>query len=218
MEKITIMDVMLYCDGALGAADMARVASAIARDPELQAMERDLREGSAAAKATFAAIGDAPIPLRLAKAIQQRRGVARLFDRVDSQVLRYAAAALIGVLVGGGGMLAGLRVQEPDYLHLASAPNGQMGTGLTDLGESEEFHAALGVALRGSELGKASSYRSGDIDGSVEVTKRFATSNGAACAEFSHQLTGPTTHETRQGIACERKDGGWEVIQLPAGG
>lgn len=223
MEKITIMDVMLYCDGALGAADMARVASAISRDPELQAMERDLREGSAAAKATFAAIGDAPIPLHLAKAIQQRRGVARLFDRVDSQVLRYAAAALIGALVGGGGMLAGLRVQEPDYLHLASAPNGQMGagqvgTGLTDLGESEEFHAALGVALRGSELGKALSYRSGDIDGSVEVTKRFAIGNGAACAEFSHQLTGPTTHETRQGIACERKDGGWEVIQLPAGG
>jgi surface antigen len=208
MEKITIMDVMLYCDGALGAADMARVAAAIARDPELQAMERDLREGSAAAKATFAAIGQAPVPLHLAQAIQ-RRGMARFFP---SPVLRYAAAALIGVLVGGGGMLAGLHRQEPGYLHLAGAQSGS-----ADLGESGEFRAALGAALRSGELGKTLPYRSGEIDGSVTVTKRFVIGNDTACAEFSHQLVGPATPETRQGIACERPDGGWEIIQLPSG-
>jgi hypothetical protein len=213
MEKITIMDVMLYCDGALGAADMARVAEAIARDPELQAMERDLREGSAAAKTTFAAIGDAPVPLHLARAMQRRHGTAQLIGRFNSPIWRYAAAALIGVLVGGAGMLAGLRGQEPGYLHLAGAPSGQ-----ADAGESAEFRAALGMALRGSEQGKALPYRSGEIDGSVAVTKRFTIGSGATCAEFSHQLSGPAVQETRQGIACARADGGWEIIQLPAGG
>ena len=213
MEKITVMDVMLYCDGALGAADMARVAAAIARDPELQALERDLREGSAAAKTTFAVIGEAPVPLHLAQAIRPRRGVARLADSLGSPPLRYAAAVLIGVLIGGGGMLAGLRSQEPGTLHLAGMP-----AGAADVGESAEFRAALGLALRGSETGKALPYRSGEIDGSVVVAKRFVIGNGIGCAEFAHQLVGPAIKETRQGIACERPDGGWEIVQLPAGG
>lgn len=219
MEKITIMDVMLYCDGALSSKEMARVGAAIERDVELQVMARDLRDGAAAARATFAAIGDAPVPLHLAKSILRRPVGAGKFAVFASGSWRYAAALLIGVLVGGLATLAGLRSDGLSndglnndgaaQLHLAGAPAGSM-----DAAESGEFRAALGSALRDGNAGQSLEYRSGALAGAVSVTKRFVIGDGTGCAEFTHRLRIADSQAALRGVACERPDGGWELIQI----
>lgn len=70
-EKMLLL-IMRYCDGDLSPKEMKIVAAEIERDPELQALVRDLRLGATAGKSAVKAIGETPIPPKLVRAVLRR--------------------------------------------------------------------------------------------------------------------------------------------------
>lgn len=212
MEKVTAMELMQYCDGTLSAEGMARVGAALEHDSELQAVVSDLRKGSAAAKSVFDTIGEEPVPIHLARSILRAPRRAAHTTRWVESSWRYAAAILIGTIVGAAGMEGMLQRQSAD-LRLAGAPAEP-----ADPAESAAFRAALAVALSRGQPMTPQAYRDAEGEGTVEIAKRFAIGGGTDCAEFTHRI--PQMEATKgplHGIACARTDGGWEIIQMPAG-
>ncbi len=208
MAQVTIMDVMRYCDGELSGEEKLRVGAEIDRDPELQSIARDLRDGAAAARATLAAIGDTPIPLHLTRAILQRPQGAPAASR--SGVWRYAAALLLGAVFGAGALAVMERV-DSGGLRLASAPATKV-----DPAESVEFLAALTGALRAHAAEQTQTYQNGSVAGSVTVKNWFLLDGGTSCAAFTHSLRSAGDQQALKGIACTNPDGGWEILQMPA--
>ncbi len=207
--QVTIMDVMRFCDGALSADEMRRVAAEIDGDPELQSIARDLRDGAAATRAALAAVGEAPMPLHLTRAILRRPPAAPAGMRPVAW--RYAATLLLGAVFGAGA-IAVLDKTDGSGLRLAGAPATN-----SDPTQSAEFLAALTGALRGHVPDQTQSYRNGAVAGSVTVKNWFVLDGGSDCAAFTHNLQSGTGPQAFQGLACNDPNGGWEILQMPAG-
>ena len=51
-----------------------------------------------------------------------------------------------------------------------------------------------------------------DVQGEVAPIRSF-TRDGRTCREYTHTITTPTNRDVERGIACQRPDGEWELVQ-----
>jgi len=51
-----------------------------------------------------------------------------------------------------------------------------------------------------------------DVQGEVAPVRTF-TRDGRTCREYTHTITTPTNRDVERGIACQRPDGEWELVQ-----
>jgi surface antigen len=51
-----------------------------------------------------------------------------------------------------------------------------------------------------------------DVHGEVAPLRSF-TRDGRTCREYTHTITTPTNRDVERGIACQRPDGEWELVQ-----
>ncbi|MEM9320179.1 MAG: zf-HC2 domain-containing protein [Pseudomonadota bacterium] len=114
---MTITDEMLsaYLDGELAVAEAEAVEAALAAQPDLLASLEALMEADQLAQSEFASIGAEPVPLALARAIQEAplAGPIQANDPAPPTAQRragplVAAAAVLALAIGGaGGFLLG---------------------------------------------------------------------------------------------------------------
>jgi hypothetical protein len=201
--------VMQYCDGVLDARETEIVAREIAADPALQTLARDLTLGANAAREALAPLINQPVPLAMARSIANARSTTpRAFDK---PLFRQAAAALVGLLIGAAAMGLWSAPESQEGLRLAGADpqiDGQF--------SSSAFRSALVSVLGAKPSLNARTFSFEDPamgQGSVSVIRWFELASGSDCAEF--RLDQPTAL-LASGIACRLKDGGWELMTLPA--
>jgi hypothetical protein len=201
--------VMQYCDGTLAPAEKAEVAAEIAASPELQKLAADLSRGATLAREAMSGIINDPVPLHLARAITQapepmRNQPARRAGLL-SFIPREAAAAMVGLLIGGAAI--GL---------WSAAPNSDGGLRLAGLPESgtysPAFKAALADLLASPGDARTQKYVVDPATGNeaeISVVAWFKLSDGSDCAEFRQDV--PASGET-SGLACRRATGAWDVM------
>lgn len=214
VDETMLIRIMRYCDGDLSAAEMKEVAAEIERDPQLQEIANDLRQGAAVTRATVTAIGDMPMPLKLARAVLGRPGGSRSLFLISSGIRKYAAALVVGAALGF--LVANLPAltDRSGELRLAAAPD--QATGIMDSsGFRSALHTALSKTGANAEIryGTASNPKSGGL---VTVTQWLKLGTDSDCAEFKHDLYESEALTTSYGLACQRPDHGWEIIQIPA--
>ncbi|HEY4164704.1 MAG TPA: hypothetical protein VGM59_16675 [Dongiaceae bacterium] len=190
-----LIRIMQYCDGALTPAEAQAVAAEIARDPEAARLAAELTAGGTAAQAAWSEAATGAVPLDLARhVLSAARGESR---PVASGYWRIAAALVVGLMLGALA-LEFLHRQE-DGLRLA-------GIEQPAAESSSSWMPALVSAL---DKDPALIRVATGSNGSVAVTRWFDAANGLHCAEFVNATSGAAD---RGGIACRKRDGGWDVI------
>lgn len=203
--------VMQYCDGTLDPKEAALVAQQIANDAELQALADDLRLGASAVRDVMAVLTNLPVPIALARSTSPAPTAHRTFGKVTSLLRHQAAAAVVGLVVGAAAIGFWSASQHEAGLRLASSPE-----------ERELFSAASRAALLSSLSAKPELVNTPfnlpgqtGAQGTISVVRWFDLATGASCAEFAQiQPVGIVA----SGIACQRTDGSWDLIALPADG
>lgn len=203
--------VMQYCDGTLDPQEAALVAQQIAGNAELQALEDDLRLGASAARDVMAVLTNLPVPIALARSTLPAPTGHRNFGQVVSLFRQQAAAVVIGLVAGAAVIGFWSASQHGAGLRLASSPE-----------DSEFFSAASRAALFSSLSAKPALVNTPfnlpgqtGARGTMSVVRWFDLATGASCAEFTQtQPVGVVA----SGIACQRNDGSWDLIALPADG
>lgn len=182
---------MAYADGELAPAEMRQVELEIATDPTLKAeIERQRALGARMQKAFFPVL-EAPIPSRLALALEAPRPgwIERLRDALSQTFVRHPFAA--------GGSLAGAALAAGLVIGMVAAPSA---TG--DF--ASDSHGLVARAGLADALEHRLAANQDDKDASrVGIT--FRDGNGAYCRTF--------TSGSSAGIAC-RIEGGWRVAAL----
>nr|WP_298689606.1 hypothetical protein [uncultured Dongia sp.] len=200
--------VMQYCDGVLDARETEIVAHEIAADPALQILARDLTLGATAAREALAPLINQPVPLAMARRITSARSTTPRF--YDKPLYRQAAAALVGLFIGAAAMGLWSAPEQKDGLRLAGADDqidGQFGSSAFRSALISVLSAKPDITSRAFALGEPSMGQ-----GSVSVIRWFELASGTDCAEF--RLDQPTDL-LASGVACQLKDGGWELMTLP---
>lgn len=178
-------ELMAYADGELGEADVARVESALAADPALQAQVEKHRALRASLSAAYEPILEEPVPARLTGAARRDAGVVHLSAARAKRVAptgwlvrewaAIAAALVVGVIVGGR-MLGG------DGL-VTTANDGLVARGV------------LARALDGQLAAES---------GPVRIGLSFRTADSRACRTFA------ADNGALNGLAC--RDGSeWRI-------
>jgi hypothetical protein len=209
-----ITKVMQYCDGTLGKEEADKVARQIAADPALQELADDLTGGARIARQSMAIMDNQPVPLTLARAISGG-GIAARSTSPSPFFRNQIAAALVGLLLGGAAMGIWSSAQQEEGLRLAGAKLPSAETGNAAPAVTDSFRAALLAALNAGPEAHTQSYRIVNQAGSqdeIRVVDWFQLAAGTSCAEFQRAQDGSATSN---GVACRRRDGGWEMILLP---
>lgn len=218
MTDVTEKDLMAYVDGELPAAEAARVAAAIAADPQLARREAELRQLNRRIGAAFDEILDEPVPDRLADLLRAAAPATPQDDgeaaaapaatviplaeaRRRRQAPRWtgwmaiAASLALGLVVGGRFDPAGLAPEaapEPGFRLAAGAP----------LADAE-------AARLVSTTASGSSARIGGATLSPLLT--FRDGAGALC----RQIVVAEAGRALDALLCHGKDG-WRVEALAA--
>jgi surface antigen len=81
------------------------------------------------------------------------------------------------------------------------------------LGEGNQGRAALAEQQALSDNKTTTWSGSGeDVHGEVAPLRSF-TRDGRTCREYTHTITTPTNRDVERGVACQRPDGEWELVQ-----
>lgn len=188
--KMAIDDVKFFAwlDGELDAAEAAEVEAAVAADSRLSRMAEQHRAFGVQVRGAFGTVMEAPVPARLANAVNPPRAAlidfaARRTGRSWSPLPQWAAIAatlVIGVFVG-------------------TNLNGERGASPVEIRGGKMYAAAaLDDALE-RQLASAGGA------GQVRIGVTFRDPSGAICRSF--------TNESSSGLACrDRKD--WQVRGL----
>ncbi|MEO5612174.1 MAG: hypothetical protein ABIT68_05355 [Sphingomicrobium sp.] len=177
-----------WLDGELGAAQAAEVEAQVEDDPRLMRMAKQHRGFGARLRETFATVSAAPVPKRLASAVEapsakiidigsrtQRKSMAQL-----PQWAAMAATLVIGVLIG-------------------TTLIGERGGSPVDVREGTMVAAAGLDRALDQQLASA-----GDVAG-LRIGVTFRDSTGAVCRSFTDQRS--------SGLAC-RAGNDWRVKGL----
>ncbi|MES1152553.1 MAG: hypothetical protein ABUL54_11690 [Dongia sp.] len=185
--------IMQYRDGRLTPQEAEAVAAEIAGDPNAAALAAAFADGDAAARAAWSELESGPVPLALARHVTE---AARAHAPARPLLSGWRAAAAVVVALGLG-VAATLLMQRDHGLRLAGIESSD-----ADLAWKPALVSALGqdpaLAAVGFEDGKAS----------VAITRWFDTGTAMRCAEYT--ISGDAV---KGGIACRRRDGGWDVIE-----
>jgi len=194
---VTREEIAAYVDGALGPAEAARVAAAIAEDSDLRAYAEEVERANRLLREAFDAPLQDPVSdsLRMrileAPTATRRAGVVDLAQaRVRRRSLvRMAIAACLALMVGAG---AGFLLLAPPQ-------------------EAGEPLARLGPAPQGGRLHAALEHLpSGEIsDAGIQPMMTFLDGDARVCREFEVIYEVPGSLEI--GIACRSDAGRWQV-------
>lgn len=184
---------MRYRDGRLSPQEAEAVAAEIAADPEAAALAESFAVGDEAARAAWAELESGPVPLALARQVTEAAR-ARPAAMPAFAGWRAAAAVVVGLALGVTGMIV---LQHPGDHGLRPA-----GVEGGDSSWKPALVTALGQDPAMTEVASA------DGKAHVAIIRWFDTASALRCAEY--KISGDTTGG---GIACRRRDGGWDVIE-----
>lgn len=189
-----------YVDGALGAADAARVDAALAQDEALVRRVRQMRALDAQLRAAFDPVLDEPVPARLSALLQP-----------------LAAPAVVPLAVPEGGrganpvrrraprrwLMPGAALAASVALFVAGLWWWHAGNGMVRMRNGEPYAAgvldrALGHALASEP----------DARAAVAIGLSFRANDGRICRTFTVR-----TPPARAGLACHTA-AGWELPVL----
>lgn len=203
---------MQFADRTLGVEDTARIADALAHDPDLRARLDAFTQTGRALGAPFGDVLKAPVPTRLVEAIMtsgrgpaaaQRPaarpdpfgGVKSLFDDLFSFGRpRWApafAAALLAV-----GAVAGWQLQR-----VAQAP-GSAGQLRVDNGR---------IAAQGTLAAALEQARAGDVTADVGIAVKVRLTFKSKAQGYCRQYDVDGAQGAFAGVACRAPDGQWQV-------
>jgi surface antigen len=205
---------MQFADRTLGVADSARIAEALARDPDLRKRLDAFVETGRALGAPFGEVLKAPVPPRLVDAIMSGGrgpgmaapaapradpfgGIKSLFDGLFSFGRpRWAPAFATALLLAGG--VVGWQMQR--VAHNAQAA-GQLRVDNGRIAAQGTLASALETAAAGDTT------RDATQDVSVKVRLTFKSKAQAYCRQYDIARGG----EAFAGLACRAPDGQWQV-------
>jgi surface antigen len=190
-----------YRDRELTPGENARLRAFLDSDAEARELLEAFDRVDDAARASFDAELDAPVPLVLARTV--RSGfAARRRRAVTGLAMRWAgpvAAALAIVIVGHQWSLRhaeqALEAREAQIVALADQA-------VQDALE----HALSGAAVSVSDPKMASTV-------SITPTRTYRSETKHWCREFVEDLVIDGERVTRFGLACRETDGGWRRVQ-----
>jgi anti-sigma factor RsiW len=192
-----LIRIMRYRDGRLTPHEAEAVAAELAADPEAAEIAESFGVGDAAARSAWADLESGPVPLALARRVTE---VARVRPMALPGFTgwRAAAAVVISLSVGAAAVVLMQHDGRPG-LRLAGVEGGSA--------SDPAWKSALATVLRQepalAEVGFA------DGKASVAITRWFDTATAMRCAEY--RIAGEVAKGG--GIACRRRDGGWDVIE-----
>jgi len=198
---VTAEALSAYRDRELSPGETACLNALLDGDAEARALLATFERVDEAARASFDAELDAPVPLALARTV--RSGfAARRRRAVSGVVMRWAgpiAAALAIVVVGHQWSLRqaeqALEARESQIAALADRA-------VQDALE----HALSGAAVSVSDPKMASVV-------SITPTRTYRSETKHWCREFVEELMIEGERVTRFGLACRETDGGWRRVQ-----
>jgi anti-sigma factor RsiW len=187
--------IMHYRDGRLSPQEAEAVAAEIATDPEAAAFAEAFAVGDAAARSAWAELESGPVPLALARRVTE---AARARPAARPMFSGWRAAAAVVVALGLG-IAVTVLMQRDHGLRLA----GVEASGNSDLAWKPALVSALGQEPALAEI----DFKDGKAR--VAITRWFDTGTAMRCAEY--KISGNAVNGG--GIACHRRDGGWDVIE-----
>jgi hypothetical protein len=196
-EDARLIRIMRYRDGRLPPHEAEAVANEIASDPEAARIAEAITAGDIAARSAWADLESGPVPLALARSVSEAARASK--PQPAAFQWRMAAGLVIGLALGALGATLMQRGSEHG-LRLAG------GTG--EAGASDWKPALIAALQKEPELAQVG-FGEGAAS-TVAVIRWFATSTAMHCAEYTI-ATGGTAD--RGGIACRKRDGGWDVIE-----
>ena len=194
-----------FVDRELSSSDSAAVEAALAHDPAAQETVRQLQVSAEMARRISRAPFDEPMPATIIEAIQREmdQDSAPAFrDRLWRPLA--LAASIAALLVAGA---AGYMAHNVSGTYTtASAPQID---GLTSA-----YEATLQGSLNSSAAaGQSFEYDSPGIgEGKITLGSQFTTSFGSNCREFLREETRGDSHLSGNGLACQARNGGWNIV------
>jgi len=195
MAEARLVRIMRYRDGRLPAGEADAVAAEIAGDPEAAEIAAAFADGDAAARAAWAELESGPVPLALARRVNEAART-RPRPRVMPMLIGWRAAAAVVVCLALGIAATVLLRGGSHDLHLAGAER-----------SDPAWRPALVTALGQDPALAQVAFQDGKAR--LAITRWFDTAGAMHCAEYT--ITGEAA--IRGGIACRRHDGGWDVIE-----
>ena len=189
-----MIQLMRYRDGRLSPQEAEAVEAEIAADPETAALAESFALGDEAARAAWAELESGPVPLALARRVTEAAR-ARPAAAAAFTGWRAAAAVVIGLALG---VAATVVLQHPGDHGLRPAG--------VDGGTDPSWKPALITALGKDPA--LTQVASADGKAQVAIIRWFDTTSALRCAEYT--ISGDAKGG---GIACRRRDGGWDVIE-----
>jgi len=207
-EEERMIRIMQYCDGVLPAREAALVADEIGRDPEAARLASEMSAGADAARTAWGDFNKGPVPLELARRVTQSarepvrgRSAARFDWRIAASLVIGIALGMLGLLMAQHGGAQGLRLAGSDKVQGEGA--------VLDSAWQPALVAAL---AEDPETGRVTFSNASGSENTVSVARWFNTAAGLRCAEFAKSSAGAVT---AGGIACRKRDGGWDIIEQP---
>ena len=199
-----------YVDKELPPAQAAMVEAALMQNAAAREAVRQLRLSAAAAAHAYDAVLNEPVPdrLLLTAGIGGAPAASRR-SRWPMRRLLPLAASLAALAIGlaGGYELRLIQVDQVEGYVPAAAVVDPLNTA---------YESTLMPALDSGAEGQAFAYTGTAGDhGNIKLGRRFTTSFGAACREFSRRETRGGSTQDSAGIACRGADQSWNVMLLP---
>ena len=207
--QIDLETLVAYADGQLGASEVQRVETVLARDAEARETVRQLRESAALLRAAFNEPINEPVPARVLEAINSTvaeqavvtRGPRRgSLHRWSPALAASVATLLLGL--GGSYFLADYRVgQELSRIELVR------------LADQQVREAALFDALEKNISGQTVAWENPDSGrrGSITPVRTFKNRQGQWCREYAASEADGVDQESRRAIACRQPEGTWNT-------
>ena len=198
MNPIDDDTLQAYVDGALDAADAARIDAALAQDETLARRVRQLQAVNAQIRAAFDPVLDEPVPAHLSALLQPRSAPAATvvpFDaRGGAHVRRHAMRSR---------WLPGAALAASLALLAAGLWWWQSGSTLVRTQDGQQFAAGTLARALDQELASAP-----DARAPVAIGLSFRAADGDICRTFTIR-----TPPARAGLAC-RSAAGWALPVL----
>ena len=201
MDALRLERISAYHDRELSPEEAARLRGKLAGDPEARALVEALDRVDDAARASFEAELEEPVPLELARGV--RRGfAARRRRALGRTALRWAGPVAAAVVI----VVAGSQWVE----HRIEQKFAQRETRIAQLTDK-----AVQQALENALSGVAVAVSDKAVGSTVSITpiRTYKSESQHWCREFVERVMIDGEQVTRFGLACRERDGEWQRVQ-----
>lgn len=200
MERFDITTLMAYADGELDAETAREVEAYLDQSPEARETVGSLQRSAGLARAALNEAINETVPERLIAAVTTSAPIAPA-PRSVRPLLRLLAAGVAGLMIGAGGIAAGVRFGAEPSGPVMTAADHTLRDGVLQHTLEKRVSGTDGV-WHNPDTGHS---------GVIVPTRTVQRPDGVFCRQYRETTRLGGADDLRFGLACRQADGSWKV-------